>query len=597
MATSDAKAYIALALSFWWLVVVSACVAKDTMSLEDPNIVIPKVTKHRPDTSSGFTAEELARRDADDEVQAELVQNEKDRIAAGRRLRELEEAERQALQDHPEEFARRELARRELCQRHFLPFVMRFTPDYLPGWVHKDIAMRLEQFSDDVANKLSPRLMLTMPPRHGKSELTSKKFPSWHLGKYPNHEIMATSYSGSLSLSFSRINREVMRDPAYQVLFDTQLHPDSQSAEAWMTTDGGGYTSAGVGGAITGKGAHILIIDDPVKNREDADSETSRENTWNWYTSTAYTRLAPGGGVLVILTRWHDDDLAGRLLMSADENDEADQWEIINYPATAKANEPYRNAGEALHPERYDERALNRIRATIGPRDWSALYQQDPVPDEGAYFQRENILWYDYYDKHAVPPDEQLIHYGAWDLAVGQSQENDFSVGGTASYDQQGVLWMRDVRRGQWQSMELCRQILLHHMKWRADRYGIEKGMIEMSIGPFLEKMKQEMGLWDFRYTELKPGKRDKLIRARPIQGMMEAGKVRIPHNAPWTEDFVNELLRFPTGVNDDQVDMFAWIGQMLTLMHPATIRTERKPSWKDKIHKMNKHRKSAMSA
>jgi len=550
-------------------------------------------------TAKTFSKEELDRRNSDSEIQVEIERDLAERKLAGMRLREIEEKERQALADNPAEYARREAARRRLCRDNFLPFVMRFNPDYIPGWVHKDICRRLEKFSDDVANRLSPRLLLTMPPRHGKSQLTSKGLPPWHLGRYPNHEVMACSYSGSLSVSFSRINREIIRDPAYQALFETRLHPDSQGAEAWMTTEGGGYMAAGVGGAITGKGAHVLIIDDPVKNREDAESEASRQNTWDWYTSTAYTRLAPGGGVIVILTRWHDDDLAGRLTEAMKEG--ADQWEIVNYPAEATDDETYRGKGEALHPDRYDLDALSRIKNTIGPRDWAALYQQNPVPDEGAFFTREHIQWYDYNDPGALPNDRELVHYSAWDLAIGEKQENDYSVGGIASIDQKNDLWVRHVRRGHWGSLELCRQILGMFDQWRPDLTGIEKGMIEMSIGPFLHEMKEEKRMWDFSYTELKPGKQDKVARARAVQGMWEAGKIHIPFNAPWTESFVNELLRFPTGVNDDQVDFFAWIGQMLMLMNPATIRLEKKPSWKDKLHRFSRggdvNRKSAMSA
>jgi len=514
----------------------------------------------------------------------EIERDERDRLIAGMKLRKMEEDERTMLADHPEVLAQREIARRQLCQENLLPFVMRFNPDYLPGWVHKDICRRLEQFSEDVANRLSPRLLLTMPPRHGKSELTSKKFPAWHLGNHPTHEVMACSYSGSLSMSFSRMNRELLRDPAYSVLFDTKLHPESQSAEAWLTTDGGGYTSAGVGGAITGKGAHVLIIDDPVKNREDAESEAGRQGTWDWYTSTAYTRLAPGGGVLVILTRWHDDDLAGRLY--AAEKEGADKWIQVDYPAEAKVDEPFRHQGEALHPARYDSKALGRIRKAVGERDWHALYQQDPAPEVGSIFSKDMVQWYDYHDPLALPPEREMVEYAAWDLAVGENAEHDYSVGGVASIDQNMDLWIRDVRRGKWGPLELCNAILDLHADWRCSRYGIERGLIEMTLGPFLKQKQTERRLWDFSYTELKPGKRDKVARAAAIQGMWENGKVHIPYNAPWTNDLIDELVRFPAGVNDDQVDMLAWLGQMLMLMAPAMIRDKRKPSWRDKLAK-----------
>ena len=192
--------------------------------------------------------------------------------------------------------AERELAKRILCRKRLLPFVERTNPDYLAGWVHKDICQRLEKFSEQVANKESPRLMLFMPPRHGKSTLASVAFPAWHLGRHPHHEFISCSYSGSLAMNFSRKVRQVLREPVYKNIFEkTRLDKDSQSVESWNTNQGGGYVAAGVGGGITGKGAHVLLIDDPIKNREDAESDNNRDATWDWYTSTAYTRLAPGG--------------------------------------------------------------------------------------------------------------------------------------------------------------------------------------------------------------------------------------------------------------------------------------------------------------
>ena len=264
-----------------------------------------------------------------------------------------------------EDKAKAELALRFLTRKRLLPFIERFNPDYQAGWVHKDICRRLEQFSKDVAEKKSPRLMLFMPPRHGKSTLASIGYPAWHLGRHPDHEFISCSYSGSLAMGFSRKVRQLLREPTYKTAFKTRLDPDSQSAEAWLTTSGGGFVAAGVGGGITGKGAHVLVIDDPVKNREDAESQNNRDSNWDWYTSTAYTRLAPGGGVLVILTRWHDDDLAGRLLKAG--SDGGDEWEVVSYPAIAEEDEKFRDAGEALHKERYDEVSLDRIRRAVGP--------------------------------------------------------------------------------------------------------------------------------------------------------------------------------------------------------------------------------------
>jgi predicted phage terminase large subunit-like protein len=193
------------------------------------------------------------------------------------------------------------LAGRELARRRLLHFTKVTHGSYDAGWVHEDICRRLEKFSKDVADGKSPRLMLLMPPRHGKSELASIRFPAWHFGSYPHHEIINVGYNTELPMKFSRKVREVMREGQYQGIFpNAALDPNSQSVEAWYTTAGGGFTAAGVGGGITGKGAHVLVIDDPIKNQEEADSVSVRDKLWDWYQSTAYTRLAPGGGVLVI---------------------------------------------------------------------------------------------------------------------------------------------------------------------------------------------------------------------------------------------------------------------------------------------------------
>ena len=490
--------------------------------------------------------------------------------------------------------AEQELAKRILSRKRLLPFVERFNPDYLAGWVHKDICQRLEKFSEQVANKESPRLMLFMPPRHGKSTLASVAFPAWHLGRHPDHEFISCSYSGSLAMSFSRKVRQLLREPVYKNVFEkSRLDKDSQSIESWQTTQGGGYVAAGVGGGITGKGANVLVIDDPVKNREDAESDNNRAATWDWYTSTAYTRLSPGGGILVILTRWHDDDLAGRLLKQAEDG--ADQWEVIRYPAIAEIDENFRKQGESLHPERYNVDALEQIRKAIGPRDWSALYQQNPVSDEGDYFSRDMIRYYEYDEIDTA----ELNYYCAWDLAIGQRDRNDYSVGIVVGVDEYDNLYVVDVVRGKYDGFELVEQILDLYETWRPGIVGIERGHIEMALGPFLQKRTRERGLSEAYFKDLKVGRRDKEARARAIQGRMQQGMVYFPKDAVWTGTMVAELLRFPNGAHDDQVDALAWIGLMMTEFATFYERPEHVPSWRDKLKYLTKgaKHKSSMSA
>lgn len=490
--------------------------------------------------------------------------------------------------------AQRELAKRVLSRKRLLPFVERFNPDYEAGWVHKDVCKRLEQFSQDVIDRKSPRLMLFMPPRHGKSTLASITFPAWHLGRNPKHEFISCSYSGSLAMAFSRKVRHLLREPLYKNVFtDAKLDPTSQSVESWLTTKGGGYVAAGVGGGITGKGAHVLVIDDPVKNREDAESEFNRESVWDWYTSTAYTRLAPGGGILVILTRWHDDDLAGRLLRATVEG--ADEWEVVKYPAIAEKDEEFRETGDALHEERYNLDALTKIQKAIGPRDWSALYQQNPVSDEGDYFTRSMIQYFDMKDIDF----ERMKFYCAWDLAIGQRDRNDYSVGMVMGVDEYEQLHVVDVVRGRFDGYELVEKILDLYEKWKPLAVGIEKGHIEMAIGPFLEKRVQERQLYEAYIYPLKTGRRDKEARARAIQGRMQQGMVYIPKDPVWSGPLVAELLRFPNGTHDDQVDALAWLGLMMVEFVTYVEKIEHVPSWRDRLDIIAKDpsKKTAMNA
>lgn len=512
-----------------------------------------------------------------------------ERIVAPATVEPVIEVEEESVEDK----ARAELALRFLTRKRLLPFVERFNPDYQAGWVHKDVCQRLEKFSRMVVEKKSPRLMLFLPPRHGKSTLASIAYPAWHLGRNPSHEFISCSYSGSLAMGFSRKVRGLLREPSYKTAFKTRLDPESQSAEAWLTTGGGGFVAAGVGGGITGKGAHVLVIDDPVKNREDAESQNNRDANWDWYTSTAYTRLAPGGGVLVILTRWHDDDLAGRLLKATAEG--GDEWEVVRYPALAEEEEEFRKYGEALHPQRYDEESLDRIRKAVGPRDWSALYQQNPVSDDGDYFTRDMIQYFEEVD---IDLDEMRF-YAAWDLAIGKKDRNDYSVGMVIGVDSFDRLYVVDVVRGRFDGFELVEQILDLYEVWKPSIIGIEKGHIEMALGPFLEKRVRERGLYEAYFKDLKTGRRDKEARARAIQGRMQQGMVFLPKNQVWTGPLVAELLRFPNGTHDDQVDALAWLGLMMTEFATYQSPIVKEPSWRDRIDYLFKtpRNKSAMSA
>lgn len=518
-----------------------------------------------------------------------------------------------------------EMAARHLARKSLLFFTRKTHPSYEAGWVHADICKRLERFSQQVRDRKRPRLMLLMPPRHGKSELASIRFPAWHLGQAPEHEIINVGYNLDLPMRFSRRVRELFRDPLYGTIFpNARLDPESQSIEAWNTTQGGGFTAAGVGGGITGKGAHILIVDDPLKNIEEADSALTRDALWEWYLSTAYTRLAPGGGVLLIETWWNDDDLAGRLQEAARADPLADQFEIVKYPAIAEgweyrddnsleirrfpADKPphesetegltlLRPPGGVLHPERYDTDQMTRIKATMSPRLWSALYQQNPVPDEGMYFRKE-------YFRYLPVLPEPAYHYiyTAWDFAIGEKAMNDWTVGATIMQDHTDALYVPEIVRFRGDSFVIVEEILNTAARWMEQdqvsyTIGFEDGQIWRAIKPLLEKRMQERKIYP-SYEVLKPFT-DKIARARPLQGRMQQGRVVFPERASWRHEVEQELLRFPAGVHDDIVDALAWA--VRTAMDhsppPQRRRGQGPESWKDKLQAVEAFDGTHMSA
>lgn len=392
------------------------------------------------------------------------------------------------------------------------------------------------------------RLMINMPPRHGKSELASRRFPAWFLGQQPSKSIIAASYNSDLATDFGRQVRNILATPEYKMLFDTELAEDSRAANRWNTSDGGGYVAAGVGTAITGRGADILLIDDPLKDREEADSELQRDKVWDWYTSTAYTRLAPGGRVIVIQTRWHEDDLTGRLL--EEEKTGGDKWVKLELPAI--------NAqGEALWPDFYPLPVLERYRSVLPGRDWSALYQQQPTPDEGDYFKRE---WFRYY---SAPPKHLRI-YGASDYAV-TAKGGDYTVHVVAGIDPDDDLYILDVWRAQTESNHWIETFIDLIARWKPLKWAEEQGQIVKSLGPFIDKRMRERRIYCAR--EQMTSVADKPTRSRAFQARAAMGKVYLPHNAPWVEDFMSELLMFPAGKHDDQVDAIGLVGRMLDTM------------------------------
>lgn len=501
----------------------------------------------------------------------------------------------QALEFDFEAEAAAMLRRRELARRNLLPFISEFKAGYSVGWVHKDICKRLKEFAEKVERGENPRLMLFMPPRSGKSEIVSRNFPAWFLGRNPDKEIIACSYASSLANSFSRKVRDILRDPAYKHIFpQCELDKDNQAVEQWMTTEGGGYVSAGVGGSIVGKGAHVLIIDDPVKGREEAKSEKTKESIRDWYTGSAYTRLAPGGGVLIIMQRWAEDDLAGWLLAedaaNEDENTK-ESWEVVLYPAIAEQDEKYRRKGEALHRERYDEKAFARIRRTVGERDWNALFQQNPLPDSGDYFKEE---MFSMVGRSEYPSMDEMQVYAAWDLAIGEREENDFSVGFYIGVCPNKMIWILHVEKCKLDSKELTDKFFELDELYRPIMTGFEQGHIEKAIGPFLDEEMIRLGHY-FTYEPLKVGRKDKQVRATTIRGMMQRGIVHWDRNSVTQMDAKAEMLKFPNGKHDDHVDAIAHIGIMIReLVSKRKQVAKKKGGWREEFLKKQTRKQRA---
>lgn len=499
-----------------------------------------------------------------------------------------------------QELARRELARRELSRRRLLPFIKYLKPDYLAGWFHVDLAARLERFAKRCERGESPRMTISVPPRHGKSEQASKAFVAWYLGRNPKAEIIAATHSDKLAIDNSRDVLEYIRDPRYLALFpNTQLNRDAKGATGWRTTDGGSYKPVGVGAGIAGYGANVLIIDDPHRDR-DAYSETVRANIHRWYKSSARTRLMPGAGQLLIATRWTFDDLIGTVLDEEGTVEEGGLWEKVEYPCQAISDEfrmpngrvvydfqlgctLLRRKDEYLHPDRYPAEEMEKHKQD--PVVWAALYQQQPTAGDAAMFKRSNFKLCKEKD---IPKNLELIM--TVDLAVTLSQRSDYTVFLLAGVDVEDNIYVVDIIRDRWDSFEIVETLLETYKLRRPKVIGVEKNHIEIAIGPFLRKRIDEEKLYDIDLQQLDHGNKDKVMRAKPIAGRVRQGKVFLPEDAHWFGDFMKELEQFPAGKHDDQVDAFAWLGQMLEdLMKArsteANTRTGKK-SWRDKLQK-----------
>lgn len=403
----------------------------------------------------------------------------------------------------------------------------------------------------DVCERVSSgelkRVMIMLPPRHSKSELISRLFSAYYLFRNPQHFVGINSYSAELAYTLSRASRENFIECGGQV------KDDVAAVKHWETTAGGGLWAAGVGGSITGKGYHLGIIDDPIKNAEEAASTLIRDKHKEWYSSTFYTRQEPDAAIVIIQTRWHEDDLSGWLLSEETQGEQAEGWHIVNLPAIAEdpptipetcSMEPdERGTGEALCPQRYDEEKLSKIRARIGEYHFGALYQQRPTPKEGSFFHTDKIEIVD-----ALPTG--LAFCRGWDKAA-TAGGGDYSAGVKIGKAEDGTWYVADVVRGQWDTASRDRII---RQTAEIDGIGCKvKGEQEPGSGG-KESAQNFIRLLAGFSVSTAPATKAKAVRADPFSSQVNAGNVKMLRGG-WNKSYLEELRAFDHGRNDDQVD------------------------------------------
>ena len=397
-----------------------------------------------------------------------------------------------------------------------------------------------------------PSLIITMPPRHGKSMTVTESFPSWFIGRNPERRVIEVSYGSELAQKFGLSNRRKIEEFGRDI-FGVQVSSENASKTNWGLAEySGGMISAGIGGSITGQGADLLIIDDPIKNRKEAESQTYRDSIWSEWQDTLSSRLHPGGRVVVIMTRWHEDDLAGRLL------GQSETWHLINLPALAEANDIIGRAkGEPLWPEhKFNLKWAEQKKAELGSRSWESLYQGHPRPSEGnlfrqSMFRRFKVSGNCYQVDGKVYDKAACKIFQTCDVAGSKKTSADYFVLGTFALCPDGELLVLEIFRERLEGPDQPVLIKRKYEEYRPVIIGVESA----SIGLTLYQLLRRMGL---PVVELKPDA-DKYTRAIPAAARYEAGMIYHLEPAHWQNDFEAELLAFPNGAHDDQVDVISY--------------------------------------
>ena len=445
------------------------------------------------------------------------------------------------IADGLEELAERENA--EKSKQHFMNFVRSVWPAFINGAHHNKMAKAFER----VAHGQCKRLIVNMPPRHTKSEFASYLLPAWFLGKYPDKKVIQTSHTAELAVGFGRKVRNLVDSEAYKEIFSgLGLQADSKAAGRWATNQGGDYFAIGVGGAVTGKGADILIIDDPHSEQEAAQAEVNPEiydKTYEWYTSGPRQRLQPGGAIIIVMTRWSKRDLTGQVMRASVQRG-GEEWEIIEFPAILPSGKP-------LWPQFWPLIELNALKEELPHPKWMAQYQQNPTSESAAIVKRE---WWQIWEKEDPPFCEFILQ--SWDTAFEKNNRADYSActtwGVFYKEDETGVsqaqIILLNAFRKRMEFPELKRRALEESDDWDPDSIIIEK---KASGAPLIYEMRS-MGVPVQEFTPSKGN--DKISRLNSVSDMFASGRVWIP-NTNWAEEVVDEVASFPAGEHDDYVD------------------------------------------
>jgi predicted phage terminase large subunit-like protein len=433
-----------------------------------------------------------------------------------------------------------EMDKIERSKESFLYFVTQMWPIFISGSHHKIMSDAFER----VANGELKRLIINMPPRHTKSEFASFLLPAWFLGKFPQKKIIQTAHTAELATGFGRKVRNLVSSEHYQKVFTTKLSSDSKAAGRWNTHMGGDYFAIGVGGAVTGKGADLLIIDDPHSEQEAKQANPAVfDGVYEWFTSGPRQRLQPGGAIIIVMTRWSKRDLTGQILKNSDK-DGVDQWEVIDFPAIMPNGNP-------LWPGFWSKTALEALKAELPVSKWEAQYQQNPTSEEGAIIKREHwMIW----DKKQPPECEYIIQ--SWDTAFEKNNRADYSACTTwgvfqhpnKNGDLKANIILLDAFKERMEFPDLKRKALEVYREYEPDTLIVEK---RAAGAPLIYEMRK-MGIPVAEYT---PGKgNDKISRVNAISALFESGMVWCPETR-WAEEVMDELASFPNGDHDDLVD------------------------------------------